>query len=155
MGFVKLFGTNYLKKVSSFYGFWQRVPQCRRSIRKCPVPVGYSPSVRDLQQIPLGGAEYIDWLKKQSVSQFLTVVMSCGCRSFPKPVKNPVLYCSILLYICSQYLDTAMRYLDITKSSWLVTLVIESCPTPLFCCVCYACYLRMNQFVSLNSVSQQ
>ena len=27
--------------------------------------------------------------------------MSYGCHSFPKPAKNPVLYCTISLYICT------------------------------------------------------
>ena len=46
---------------------------------------------------------------------FSKVVMSCGCPSFPKPVKNPVLYCTTSLYIYTHYLDVAMRYFDITK----------------------------------------
>ena len=68
--------------------------------------------------------EYFDWLKKQPVDQvsstkltiiYSKVVMSCGCFSFSKPVKNLVLYCTIMLYICSHYLDVAMHYLDVTK----------------------------------------
>ena len=38
-----------------------------------------------------------------------------GCHSFPKPAKNPVLYCTITLYISTSNLDDAMCYLDVTK----------------------------------------
>ena len=43
-----------------------------------------------------------------------------GFHSFPKPVKNPVLYCTISLFISTYYLDVAMPYLDITKGSWVI-----------------------------------
>ena len=60
--------------------------------------------------------EYFGGLKKQPVNQVLStertiiyskVLMSCGCHSFPKPVKKLVLYCTISLYICTRYLDVA------------------------------------------------
>ena len=35
--------------------------------------------------------------------------MSCGCHSFFTPVKNPVLYCTITLCICT----VARHYLDV------------------------------------------
>ena len=61
--------------------------------------------------------KYFDWLKKQPVNQVPSteqtiicsrVDVSCGCHSFSKPVKTPVLHCTISLYIC-------IRYLDVTK----------------------------------------
>ena len=65
--------------------------------------------------------EYFDWLKKQPVNQvpstewtiiYSKVVMSCGCHSFSKPVKNPVWYyiqyrC---LFVCVIW--TLLRELD-------------------------------------------
>ena len=48
---------------------------------------------------------------------YAKVVVSCGCHSFPKPAKNPVLYCTILLYTCTCYLDVPMHYLDATKGA--------------------------------------
>ena len=48
-------------------------------------------------------------------NNYAKAVMFCGCHSFPKPVKNPVLYCTTSLYICTHYMDVAMRYLDVTK----------------------------------------
>ena len=68
--------------------------------------------------------EYFDWLRKQPVIQvpstertiiYSKVVVQCGCHSFPKRVKNLVLYCTISLNICTRYLDIAMHYLDVTK----------------------------------------
>ena len=67
--------------------------------------------------------EYFRWLKKQPVNQVLSSertkiyskVVMCGCPSFYKPVKSPVLYCAISLYICTHYWDVAMRYLHVTK----------------------------------------
>ena len=55
--------------------------------------------------------EYFGGLKKQPVNQVLStertiiyskVVMSCGCHSFPKPVKKPVLY-NITVYLYSLF----------------------------------------------------
>ena len=68
--------------------------------------------------------EYFDWLKKpvkQVPSTEGTIIyskffVSCSCHSFPKPVKNPVLYCTITLCICT----VAMHYLDVTKDSWII-----------------------------------
>ena len=68
--------------------------------------------------------EYFDWLKKPvnqvpSLTEltiiYSKVVVTCGCHSFPKPVKNPVFHCTISLYICTRYLDVARRYLDVAK----------------------------------------
>ena len=41
--------------------------------------------------------------------------MRRAVASFPKPVQNPVLYCTMSLYICTHYLDVAMCYLDVTR----------------------------------------
>ena len=65
---------------------------------------------------------YFDWLKEQPVNEvpsteqtlmYSKTVMLCVCHSFFKPVKNLVLCCTIMLYICT-------HYLDVTKGSWII-----------------------------------
>ena len=88
--------------------------------------------------------KYFDWSKKQPVNElhsteltiiYSNVIVSRGCNSFPKPVKNPVLYCTISLHICTRYLDVAMHLLDVTKGSWIIIVVSVAClysGSPLF-----------------------
>ena len=77
--------------------------------------------------------EYFDWLKEQPVNEvpstertlmYSKTVMLCVCHSFSKPVKNLVLCCTIILYICTHYLDVTIGQLD---NIWLVfTLISEA-----------------------------
>ena len=80
-----------------------------------------------------GGRVLIGW-KKQPVNQvpstewtviYSKVVILCSCHSFSKPVKNPVLCSTMLLYICTRYLDIWMCYLDVAKGSQIIISVIK------------------------------